>query len=193
MFICSCSIFAEIAIWLGYTLLAGPMVTNNYLAFLLIPKYSAYFIAGMLFYLLRQQSFPAWKLYGLLAISYGLALRSAAQVRLRINDLYKDNFSLAVIFSLITCYYLIFLWLALYKPDLSRWKIFTKLGALTYPLYLVHLLGGALFYYAGGRGNKYLLLLGVTSIIILLAWLVQKLAGLRLPERKRFMFFGRAK
>ena len=163
-----------LSIWLAYTFIAGPRATNNYLSLVLIPKYSANFIAGILFYLLRKRMYSPWKLYGLLVVSFALSLRSAKQVRYDLEVLFTDHFSFALIAGIIGCFFLVFWWISVYQPDFSRQTFFSKLGALTYPLYLIQIPGTALFYLAGNRANNYIMLLVVTGIMLLLAWVLEK-------------------
>jgi peptidoglycan/LPS O-acetylase OafA/YrhL len=176
-----------LALWLMYTFAVGPLATGNYLAFVLIPKYSTHFIAGILFYILRYKMAPTWKIYGLLAVCYALTLRSVAETGHVMEALYKDGFSVWVIRGVITLFYLLFFWIALVKPDFSRFRFFTFLGSLTYPLYLVHVLGGALFYAAGGRVNKYVMLVGVTLVMLVMAWGIERVEKGVLRKRARLI------
>ena len=174
-----------LALWLIYTFAVGPLATGNYLAFVLIPKYSTHFVAGMLFYMLRYKLASVWKICGLLAVCYALTLRSAAAMGHVMEGLYKDGFSVWVIWGIITFFYLLFFWIAQAKPDFSRFRLFTFLGSLSYPLYLVHLMGGALFYAAGGRINKYVMLVGVTLVMLGMSWGIERVEKGVLRKRAR--------
>ena len=168
--------------WLVYTFLAGPLAINTYLSAVLIPKYSAYFMAGILFYLLRNKLFPAWQLYGLLGLSFIAALRSASQLHHVFETMYADYFNFLVIAAAISSFFIIFWWIAVFRPDFSSWTFFSRLGALTYPLYLLQIPGATFFYCAAGRVNNYLMLILTTFCMLLCAWLVNKFLAMRWME-----------
>ncbi|WP_400191029.1 acyltransferase family protein [Hymenobacter sp. B81] len=82
--------------WLSYTLVAGPLPPNHLFSYLFIPKHSAWFIAGMLFYLLQTRQRPAWQVGLALLAAFALALRSDRAERLLNQQFYHDAPSTAL-------------------------------------------------------------------------------------------------
>jgi len=160
--------------WLAYTFIAGPVANNSYFSAVFIPKYSAHFIAGILFYLIRQKMFAAWKLDALLGLSFIAVLRSARRLGYELEGLYHDYFNFMVIAAILGLIFFAFWWIAVYRPDFSRQTFFSTLGALTYPLYLLQGVGAVLFYAIGSRVNSYIMLVLVTGFSLFLAWLAAK-------------------
>ena len=165
-----------IVLWLGYTLIAGPDTTNNAFYFLLIPKYSCCFIAGMLCFLLRIKYAPAWKIYFLLVVCYLLNLKHDIAIMKSMNDYYHDAnaYHSFMMIPIITGLYIFFLLSALGKLDTDRLKNAAQLGVLTYPLYLIHGFGIGAFMIWGSQVNKYILLVTVTTFMIFLSYIIYK-------------------
>ncbi|WP_316813383.1 acyltransferase [Pedobacter heparinus] len=163
-------------LWLCYTFIAGPNTASNALYFLLIPKYSCCFIAGMLCYLLRIKYAPPWKIYLLLAICYPLNIKHDIAILQNMNDYYHDAgaYRSYVMIAIVTCLYIFFLLSAhgkLYTPKL---KYPAKSGVLTYPLYLLHGFGIAAFITWGNQLNKYVMLTVVSTFMIFVSYIVYR-------------------
>ena len=163
-----------ILVWLIYSFAAGANATNNAFAFLLIPKYSCNFIAGMLFYLLRIKFAANWKIYCLLIMCYSLNIKNVISIRDDVNIFFNgvyfcENY---VVIGFISFFYVFLLLSALNKLKFLQLEFFARLGELTYPLYLIHGFGIGAFILLSGQVNKYLLLLFVTLLMLFLAWLV---------------------
>lgn len=165
-----------IILWLSYTLIAGPSTTNNAFYFLLIPKYSCCFIAGMLFYLLRTKYTFAWKIYALLFLCYLINIRHDVSIMHDINNFYHDTsaYNKYIMITIITMLYIFFLLSALKKLSIPAMKYVAKLGVLTYPLYLIHGFGIGFFMLWSGRINKYVLLGATTLFMIFLSYLIYR-------------------
>lgn len=170
------SLLPIIILWLSYTLLAGPDTANNAFNFLLIPKYSCCFIAGMLFYLLRTKYTAAWKIYALLLICYLINIKHDVSIMLDMNNFYHDAgaYNEYVMIIIITVLYIFFLCSALKKLNLPTMKYIAKLGVLTYPLYLIHGFGIGIFMLWSDQINKYLLLGSTTLFMIFLSYLIYR-------------------
>ncbi|SNC62201.1 Peptidoglycan/LPS O-acetylase OafA/YrhL, contains acyltransferase and SGNH-hydrolase domains [Hymenobacter gelipurpurascens] len=147
--------------------------------FLLFPQYAPYFVGGMVFCLLQQK--PSRWLYLLLAAAYGLSLYGSQQEMHFKEWMYKEPFSFAVAFIIITLCYLIFLLLIKGKLTLGQSRWYAWLGGLSYPLYLIHQnLSYIVFRQFSEQINKYalllLLLLGIGTLASLLFWLDKKMS-----------------
>ncbi|WP_228644577.1 acyltransferase [Microtetraspora sp. AC03309] len=119
---------------------AAEATHNDVLTFLFMPRQAPYFIAGMAFYLIHRFG-STLVLWAFVAVSYGLCLLAATErVKGRVDMIGFEHFpappegaiiAITLIFLLIAAVSLGWLrWL--------RWRALTTVGALTYPLYLVH-------------------------------------------------------
>lgn len=162
--------------WLVYVALAGAVPAVTPFAQLFFPRYAPYFAAGMLFYLLQLPQGRTWRRYVLLLAAYLLALRAGTTQAREMSGFYQDVISQKVTLGLITLFFGLFFLIAFRKINLSRFSWLTWLGALTYPLYLVHQhLGYLVFHHLGPYFNKYLLLGGLLGLMLSLAYLVHAL------------------
>lgn len=165
-----------IILWLGYTFIAGANTASNTFYFLLIPKYSCCFIAGMLFFLLRIKYAPAGKIYLLLLICYLLNIKHDIVIMQNMNDYYHDAnaYNSYIMIAIVTGLYIFFLLSALRKLDMPNLTSLAQLGVLTYPLYLMHGFGIGAFIIWGNQINKYIVLFAVTAFMILLSYLIYR-------------------
>lgn len=108
--------------------------------YLFIPRYSPYFAAGMLFYLLQHRMAAAGRLYALLLGAWALALYAAHHEMNTLNQIFHNPaaYSYTVVAGVTTGFFLVF-WLMVKRVFVlspSPWLLL--LGSLTYPLYLIH-------------------------------------------------------
>jgi len=159
-----------LAVWLAYTALPGAMREGGGLfTALLFPAYAPYFAAGMLLYLMQKPEGRTWQRYVLLLASYLLGLRASIGRVGGLVLLYHEYFSPKVVAAIITSFYVIMYLVAFRKIDLSRFSWLAWLGALTYPLYLLHSdIGFLVFHRMEHFTNKYVLV-GSTFILMLSA------------------------
>ncbi|TDN36421.1 hypothetical protein A8B98_08660 [Hymenobacter sp. UV11] len=153
--------------------------------YLFIPRYSPYFAAGMLFYLLQHRMAPAGRLYALLLGAWVLALYTAHHEMKALNQIFHNPnaYSYAVVASITTGFFLLF-WLMIQRVFVlapSPWLVL--LGSLTYPLYLIHSNIGYVAYQrlAPFVGRWPLLLLLVGSMLGL-AYLIHVLVERKLSK-----------
>ncbi|TYC13981.1 acyltransferase [Actinomadura syzygii] len=126
----SCLIF--MAAWLFGGLYADE-AGNKLLQVMLVPTWSAYFIAGMALFLIHRFG-PTLLLWGYVAVSYLLALRWGAW---RAANAFHGA-DKVVVSAVITAVFAVMILVATGRLGWVRWPGLTVLGALTYPLYLVH-------------------------------------------------------
>ncbi|AKD55334.1 acyltransferase family protein [Spirosoma radiotolerans] len=161
--------------WLAITAILGPDSTSPF-SLLLFPKYSPFFIAGMLFYLLQTRFATPWKLYTLLGLSLLLAMRSIVRESEEYSQHFGQEFSPLVGLTLLFSFYIVF-WLIVHgRLALTSYSWLAMAGALTYPLYLLHHnIGFILFYRLSTSVNKYLLLVFLIGIMLFGAYLIHTL------------------
>src|SRR6476661_3988433 len=163
-------LFGVVLGWLAYTAVAGPLPAGHLFSYLFIPKHSAYFIAGMLFYLLQARETAAWKLHAALLFAFGLALRSDRAERQLAQQLFHDApLSPVVSGVVISICFLVFYAIVAGWLRLRPHPAWTWLGLLTYPLYLLHGLGAVPLKLLNGKVDRYLLLAGTLALVLLVS------------------------
>jgi len=159
--------------WLLYTAVAGPFATTM-LAGLLIPKYSAYFVSGMLFYLLQNKLGNRRLQLLLLAVAFLVALRSMRAETNALSTYFHTPLSFAITGTALVGFYLLFGLIITRSLDLSRFTWLPTLGAITYPLYLLHgNIGFVVFHVTVGL-NKYLVLTTLVLVMLAISYVVNK-------------------
>ncbi len=170
-------------LWLLYVGFAGSAPVASPLAYLLFPRYAPYFIAGMLFYLLQLPQGRTWPRYALLAGAFLLAVRSSIMRASDVSAYFHDPTAWQVGVGAVAAFFLVFYLVAFRKINLGRFPWLARLGALTYPLYLVH---GNIAFVAFHRlspfVNKYLLLGGALVGSLALAYAIHALIEKRLSK-----------
>ncbi|MFD0903175.1 acyltransferase family protein [Actinomadura sediminis] len=126
----SCLIF--MAAWMFGGLYAN-QADNELLQVMLLPTWSPYFIGGMALYMIYRFG-PTLLLWGYVAVSWLLALHWGAW---RARTVWEESNEI-VVSAAVTGIFALMSLIALGKLRWIRWRGLTVLGALTYPLYLVH-------------------------------------------------------
>jgi peptidoglycan/LPS O-acetylase OafA/YrhL len=162
-----------LGICLVYLLTASLIDSYSSSIYLFLPSYYSLFIAGMLFYLLQKNLGNTWVLYVLLLSSLALSIQDAQLHAWENTVYYKTVFSPVKTAGIVCFFYAIFLLVIHRKFSLHNRKWITLVGALTYPLYLVHHnLGYLLFQYLNGTTDKYIILASILLLMFLLAYLI---------------------
>jgi peptidoglycan/LPS O-acetylase OafA/YrhL len=161
-----------LGLWLGISAihLAWPTPVVGYF---LVPEYSAYFIAGSLFYLIHKEGFSRYRVF-LLAASFVVSIAYDAITLMEKSYWYHMAFGVPVLIGIIASFYLVFLLISLKKSASRRWdRLFVFLGTISYPLYLLHHnIGMAIFQNLHTYVNRYLLLIGTAVAMLFLARLI---------------------
>ncbi|MFE9100675.1 acyltransferase family protein [Actinomadura geliboluensis] len=126
----SCLVF--MAAWLFAGVYADE-AGNDLLQVMLIPTWSCYFIAGMALYMIHRFG-PTLLLWGYVAVTYLIALHWGAW---RAEHVFRGANEI-VVSAIITGIFAVMILVATRRLRCLRWSRLTVLGALTYPLYLVH-------------------------------------------------------
>ncbi|MFF4238202.1 acyltransferase family protein [Actinomadura geliboluensis] len=126
----SCLVF--MAAWLFAGVYADE-AGNDLLQVMLIPTWSCYFIAGMALYMIHRFG-PTLLLWGYVAVTYLIALHWGAW---RAEHVFRGANEI-VVSAIITGIFAVMILVATRRLRWLRWSRLTVLGALTYPLYLVH-------------------------------------------------------
>lgn len=126
----NCVIFMAGWLFLG---LYADEAENKLLQILFIPTWNCYFISGMALFLIYRFG-SNLVLWGFVAVGWLVALRWGVW---RAGDIFREGTDggAAVLISVI---FVVMILVALGRLGRLRWRGFTVLGGLTYPLYLVH-------------------------------------------------------
>lgn len=167
----------SVGIFMGLWLIASIILLkfpHPVLSGFLIPKYSAYFISGAMFYLIHKEGPSVYKIAVILG-GYTLALAHAVRGMYSISNKYHLDYSVLTLVAILTAFYAVFFLISLNLTKKFRSDSFLILGALSYPIYLLHRsIGLAIFQRIGADSNKYLVLTGVCALIILISYLIHK-------------------
>lgn len=178
--------------FLGAWLLASAFLNYydgyNPIRFFLFPGYSYFFIAGATFLLIRLQGFSAYRAL-LLAGSYVGAVYFSIVDSKQFADYFQTNFDPVIIAVVLTVFFAAFLLIALGKTRSLAHPAFVTVGALTYPLYLLHQnIGFMLFNLGAPYAPRYVLLVVIALAMIGLAYAVHRVAERRYARYlKQFM------
>ncbi|WP_246265048.1 acyltransferase family protein [Acrocarpospora pleiomorpha] len=175
-------------VWLVLVVVAE-YLENDLLTEIVMPRQAPYFIAGMAFYLIHRVG-PSVTRWGFVLVGYAFAVYAALErVQSRVDAIGLKRFPAppeAVIVA-ITLIFLLMAAVALGWLSWVKWAPLTTVGALTYPLYLLHQNVSAVII-PGLRDtlNPWLLTALTMAASIVLAYLVYKLIdrpGQRLLRR----------
>ncbi|WP_093887553.1 acyltransferase family protein [Streptosporangium canum] len=130
-------------VFMGVWLLAAGFFAGSedkWVDLVVMPKYAAYFVGGMAFYLMTRHG-PRLILWCLAGISAGLAVNSAIdRVAGRIEKVGYAAMPVPewAVAATVIFFYVLMAMVALGWLSRLRWRGLVTLGALTYPLYLFH-------------------------------------------------------
>jgi peptidoglycan/LPS O-acetylase OafA/YrhL len=156
----------------------------KYVSALLIPEFAPYFIAGAFFFLIWQEGASLYKglmIAACLALIEVQSLRDTAEVA----TTYHTHMNALAPAVALAAFFVVFFLIATGRT--RRWanRRFVLLGALTYPLYLIHQnVGYALLNLGYGRINVHLLMWGVTALMLLAAYGVTRIERIAAPAMK---------
>jgi peptidoglycan/LPS O-acetylase OafA/YrhL len=141
---------------------------------LLITDYSAYFIAGATFYIIWTEGLTKTRTL-LLTGALALACLTAIKLAKLLETIYPTHFSPLILCSIITLFFITFYFIATNKTTSFGALRWTALGALTYPLYLLHqMIGFMIFNVAYPAVNPHLLLWGTAALMVLVSYIIHK-------------------
>ncbi|MFI8105389.1 acyltransferase family protein [Streptomyces sp. NPDC086023] len=164
--------------WLGAAVLIEtgllPTTASRVLDVLVQAQWAHYFIAGMALCLLHKYG-PNRSVLALVLAAFGNALYQGLAFARMVGARYSEAFSPAVVAAVITVIFLVMVSIALgWTHRLGRpW--FAKIGALTYPLYLLHAyIGFILFNQLHTKVDPYILLAAVSITMIASAYALHR-------------------
>jgi len=161
-------------IWLCFSVLEMFHFAHQIIHFILIPEWAPYFCTGALFFRIRAHGFTRKRII-MLFIAYVLSIYFGIQGAEERTFLYKTYFSPVVTSFIISFFYILFILVITKGIKKISSPILVSLGALTYPLYLIHnVLGEIVFSNLSQDLNKYFLLVLVISLMLLISTLISR-------------------
>lgn len=160
-----------LALWLAAAVLlnAHPIGVLN---FVLIADYAAHFIAGAIFYLIWSCGLSTFRVC-MLAVAWVMVMRHATGEIAQLEQNFKQAFEILVVLGVVTCIFLVMLLVSLRKTGVFMRMDWALVGALTYPLYLLHqMIGYIVFNLAYPTLNAHLVFWGTIVCMLLAAYLV---------------------
>jgi peptidoglycan/LPS O-acetylase OafA/YrhL len=182
-------VVAFCALWLGATAVATAFlpdsgVVQRVVQIVLTTDYAPLFTAGIGCYLMYRFR-PTIASWAIVAASFVLAL-PAVMRRNQLESKAGEIIPNGPVIVLLAVWFLLIVAVALGWLSWVRGRWLVVGGAVTYPLYLLHLdLGGALLYMFQWRVPPPLLVPVVAGVVILVAWLVHRYVERPLAPRLR--------
>ncbi len=129
-----------LSVWLGLTALHAALGQPFFMGWFISPGYSPFFIAGIACFLIQKKGNNFFNVF---VISSSLVI-SSFNVFSQAGGFLIDPTVAEKSISVVTVwfFYLLFYLLCIGKIKLSERKILITMGALTYPLYLIHNIAG---------------------------------------------------
>ncbi|MEU9162110.1 acyltransferase [Streptomyces sp. NPDC048424] len=170
--------YRNCVLFCGAWTLAGvvaPAVDSGVLSFFAASSASPYFIAGIAFYLMRRFG-PNAVLWAVIGLQFLLAQHHVHdRMTASLGPGVTQQTPVWPAHAIILLGLVLMAAIALGALDGIRWRWLPHAGAITYPLYLIHMLAGLTFiHHFRHQVAPVPLALGVTALMVLLAWLIHR-------------------
>ena len=140
------------------------------LNYLFVVDYSAFFIAGATFYLVWSKGLDIAKA-GILLASWGLAVYESLGRLPRFEQQFHGDLGAVVVAAIVTAFFAVMWLVSLRSTGFFGRKNWLAVGAVTYPLYLLHEnIGFIIFNNAYPAINAHVLLWGTVALMIALSY-----------------------
>ncbi len=180
--------------WLALTALVQAGLLPGIADLVVQSEFSHYFIAGMALFLLYKYGLD-WQVAVIVPLCLGNAVYRAIGYADSVGRRYKVEYDSVVIAVVVVVIFLIMTLIALRVLGRLARPWLATAGALTYPLYLLHAhIGVILINRIGDSVNRYVLMIGLITVMLLAAYavyrwvekpvgpLIRRLAGPRGPR-----------
>jgi peptidoglycan/LPS O-acetylase OafA/YrhL len=159
-----CMVWTTLALW-------SEMADFAPFSMIFEPQFVNYFVIGIVLHLMHRFR-PNLLLWCILGVSVGLSVHWLWQ---RTDGFPPGLMSFPVVVSIMFTFYLIMIAVSLGWFTLAKWRWLVTLGALTYPLYLLHAqLGRVLIRAYHGLVPAWALLAMISAALLLLAYVVYR-------------------
>jgi peptidoglycan/LPS O-acetylase OafA/YrhL len=165
--------------WLAVSLLLDleflPGPVQNALVLALQPEWSHYFIAGMALCLVYRERRVSWQPVAILLVALAHAVPVAIAFGDDVGERYGTGINRIAVAAIVVSVFAIMTLVALRLTRKVARPWFVALGALTYPLYLIHdRVGVVLFNRFDSVVHRWVLLFGVAALMAAVAWAINR-------------------
>jgi peptidoglycan/LPS O-acetylase OafA/YrhL len=171
-----------LTIWLALTAVFQATGQPFFMGMFISPEYSPYFIAGITFFLVRRDGLDRWSasiLLGTLVLACTFAYGAISDFTRRVDT--SDRLIAA---GLVVAIYGLFTMIALKRFHVRETVRLTRLGGMTYGIYLLHNAAGKDIYEAlHGRVAALPLLLAIAVGVLVLAYVIHVQVERRIADR----------
>nr|WP_275402642.1 acyltransferase [Streptomyces sp. SID13031] len=172
--------------WLAATFVFETGILPHATDLVLNTQFSHYFIAGMALCMIYRYG-PNWQSFLIIAVSMGNAIPRAVGFADRVGNRYQTDIHRAPVVAIIVAIFVVMVLVALGKTQGLGRPWFAVLGALTYPLYLIHAhIGFIIFERVGPHVNAIILVIAtmllMTAVAAALHYLIEKPLAPRLKR-----------
>ena len=155
----------------------------------LLPEYSSYFIAGIMFYLARREGYSRFHvaiLIPALAVSSWYAHEAISTFASNVTELDR-MIAVGIVWSLYFLFYLV----STRRFTMRSTAFVLGLGGMTYPLYLLHNRAGKELYdfFAGAIPSLALVFL-IAMVMLLSSWFIHMYLERGIANRLKFYLFS---
>ena len=162
-----------------------PTFAPGFAGQILVTQYSAYFVAGIAFYLMHKYG-PNLLLGCIVVVSYVLATHEILGDVDQQRTAAGNHQSLTVVYGLLAVFFVLMGLIATGRLSWIRGKWTIVLGAVTYPLYLIHQdIGYAVLNRLDRRVDAHILLITLILAMIAIAWLIHQIVEKPLAPKLR--------
>lgn len=161
-------------LWLVISIIIELKYSSSILRQILITKYTAYFVAGAVFFKIWQDKLSVSRVL-VIVLCYIFALFLSVKFSLKQVDKYNVDFNVFIIIGIMSLFFFL-----MFLTSIKKFGSFNKvnwvfLGSLTYPLYLIHQnIGYIIFNNLSDYINIHILFWGVIMIMLVVSWLIYK-------------------
>jgi peptidoglycan/LPS O-acetylase OafA/YrhL len=146
---------------------------------LLLVDWSAFFIAGAAFFLVWSKGISLTRV-GIIIASWGLALYQTHYDLTDFSEHYSTNMNSYVVAAIVTTFFLVMFLVSVRRTGFIGRHQWLMVGALTYPLFLLHEnIGFMIFNVAYPTVNPHLLLWGTVIVMLAAAYAIHVLVEKR--------------
>ncbi|MEU4272062.1 acyltransferase [Streptomyces sp. NPDC026092] len=165
---------------------AAPTTGFRLLQFLAMPQYAPYFIAGIAFYLMHRYR-PTMLLWAIVGVQFLLAQHYVrGRMNVNLGRHLSEQLPTWPARLVITAGFLAIAAVALGYLNRIQWRWLKTAGAITYPLYIIHMaIGITLIHHFRDRVAPVPLVVSVTAAMLVLAWLIHLCVERPLSKRLR--------
>jgi peptidoglycan/LPS O-acetylase OafA/YrhL len=170
--------------WLAYTAKVALKGTDQ-ISVYLISEYAAFFIAGASMFMVWKNGFSVIRVMTI-TLSFALAIYQTLKQATVLTGVFKLEVDSVIVISIVTSFFAAMLLSATRNTGIIGRTNWTTVGALTYPLYLLHqFIGFMTFNLFYDKVNIHLLFWGVIVLVLAAAYAVNQFVEKPMSVRLR--------